>query len=45
MDTAEIQKPYENTMTIAYPQIWQPRRNGHLSRDLQTAKTESWRNR
>ena len=31
--------------TIICQQIWQPGRNGQLSRDLQTAKTASRRNR
>jgi len=45
-DTTEIQKNHERILwTILCQQIWQPRRNGQLSRDIQPAKTESRRNR
>ena len=43
-DTAEIKKK-RILWTIIYQQIWQPRRNRQLSRDLQPAKTKSGRNR
>ena len=46
MDTTEIQKKQELILwTIVCQQIWQPRRNGQLSRDLQPAKTQSRRYR
>ena len=46
MDTAEIQKNHKGKLwTIIYQQIWQPRRNGQPSRDLEPTKTESRRNR
>ena len=42
MDTAEIQKNHKRiSWIIMSQQIWQPRRNGQLSRDLQPAKTET----
>ena len=49
MDTAEIQKKKKKKnhkrilWTIVCQRIWQPRRNGQLSRDLQPDKTESRR--
>ena len=48
MDTEEIQQQQTKTIRGYYEQlhanIWQPRRNGQLPRNLQTDKTES-RNR
>ena len=45
MDNEEIKKNKRILWTIILQQIWQPRRNGQLSRDLQPAKTELRRNR
>ena len=46
MDTAEIQKNRKRILwTTICQQIWQPRINVQLYRDLQPAKTESRRNR
>ena len=46
MDTAEIQKNLKRLLwTITCKQIWQPRRNGQLSRDKLPIKSESRRNR
>ena len=44
-DTAEIQNNKRILLTIICQQIWQPRRNGQLSRDIQPTETESRRNR
>ena len=45
MDTAEIKNYMRILWTITCQKIWQCRRNGQLSRDIQPAKTESKRNR
>ena len=44
MDTAEIQKNIKILWTIICQQIWQPRKNGQLSGDIEHTETES-RNR
>ena len=42
MDTSEIKKHYKRILwTTVCKQMWQPRRNEQLSRDIQLAKTES----
>ena len=44
--TTEIQKNHKRILwTIICQQIGQPRRNGHISRNIQPTKTESGRNR
>ena len=46
LDTSEILKTLRRTLwTITCQQIWKPRRNGQLSINIQTDKTESRRNR
>ena len=48
MDTVEIQKKKKSVRKYyeeLYANKWQPRRKGHLSRDIQPTKTELRRNR
>ena len=51
MDMADIQKQNKTKTTIKIlwtiicQEIWQPTRNGQISRDIQPIKTESRRNR
>ena len=53
MDTSEIQKRERERererekilWAVICQQIWQPRRNWPISRDIQSSKTESKRNR
>ena len=46
MNTAEIQKRKKLRIlwTIICQQIWQPRRNGQISKDIQPGKRETRRN-
>ena len=46
METTKRKKKCKRTLwTIICQQIWRPRRNGQLSRDLKPIRTESRRNR